>query len=38
LRFKVIILKSQATQKEVNSIVEESKADWWRKNKNQFIN
>lgn len=37
LKFREITAKSQATEDEINDLANESKSDWWLKNKSRFI-
>lgn len=37
LKFKEIIKNSEGTEEEANRLADESKKDWWRRNKRRFI-
>lgn len=37
LRFKEITSKSKATEDQIDEIANESKSDWWSKNKERFM-
>jgi hypothetical protein len=37
LKFKEITSKSKATEDQIDEIANESKSDWWSKNKERFI-
>lgn len=37
LTYKEAVSQSQAKQSDVDSLSEEVKKDWWKKNKNRFI-
>ncbi|MFP9098637.1 hypothetical protein ACLI09_06240 [Flavobacterium sp. RHBU_24] len=37
LKFREITAKSQATQDSINELANESKSDWWLKNKSRFL-
>lgn len=37
IKFREIASKSKASEEEINNLVRESKADWWKRNKNRFI-
>jgi len=37
LKFKEITSKSKATENQIDELANESKSDWWSKNKNRFI-
>lgn len=37
IRFREIASKSKATQEQIDKLADESKADWWKKNKSRFI-
>lgn len=36
IKFREISSKSQASQKDINKLAKESKANWWLKNKSRF--
>ena len=37
LKFKEITSKSKATEDQIDEIANESKSDWWSKNKERFM-
>jgi hypothetical protein len=37
LKFKELVSKSTANEDEINNLAEESKAEWWSKNKDRYI-
>jgi dimeric dUTPase (all-alpha-NTP-PPase superfamily) len=37
LKYKEATKKSLATEKEVNSLADESKKNWWKENKGKYI-
>ena len=37
LKFKEITSKSKATENQIDEIANESKSDWWSRNKERFI-
>jgi hypothetical protein len=37
LKFKEAVMNSKATEEEANQLAEQSKKDWWAKNKSRFI-
>lgn len=37
LKFREIVSKSKASQKQIDEISTESKKSWWNKNKSRFI-
>jgi hypothetical protein len=37
LKFKEAVMNSKATEEEANQLVDQSKKDWWAKNKSRFI-
>ena len=37
LKFREITAKSHATEDEINDLANESKSEWWLKNKSRFI-
>jgi hypothetical protein len=37
LKYKEITSKSKATEDQIDEIANESKSDWWSKNKERFI-
>lgn len=37
LKYKEAVKNSQATEKETNSLAEESKRNWWNENKAKYI-
>lgn len=38
LKIKEIVKNSAGTEEEANSLADESKKDWWQRNKERFIN
>lgn len=37
IKYREIVSKSKATQKQIDELARESKSSWWEKNKNRFV-
>lgn len=37
LKFREVVTKSKASEKEIDTISTDSKSDWWVKNKSRFV-
>lgn len=37
VKFREIISKSKATDKQIDKLAKESKSTWWKKNKSRFV-